>query len=177
MNSLLPKERNMIFETERLVIRKLRSVDLLLFHDMQGNPNVMKYVKNPMSITESEKELNRFINYYTSDGMLYNIWAIESAVDREFIGICGVYENDKSEREIAYRLRERHWGKGFGREIVSGLINFLFEERKIEEVVAYVNRLNLGSVSILEKEMEFVEEFYSEKEKCTERKYQFSKEN
>ena len=167
----------MKFKTKRLIIRKLKETDIDGFYDMQSNPNVMKYIKKHMNRNESELELQRFINYYTNKNTFFNIWAVEKNLTNEFIGICGVYENDKSEFEIAYRLREKYWEKGFGNEIAKELINYCFEKEKLPEIFAYVRIQNSRSVNILEKEMEFVTEFYCEKSKSHERLYRLKKDN
>jgi ribosomal-protein-alanine N-acetyltransferase len=167
----------MQFKTKRLVIRKLKKSDIDGFYDMQSNPNVMKHIKKNMNRNESELELQRFINYYTDRDVFFNIWAVEKTDTNDFIGICGVYENAKSEFEIAYRLREKYWKKGFGIEIAKGLINHCFEKERLSEIYAYVRVENSGSINILEKEMKFVTEFYCENAKSYERIYHLKKEN
>ncbi|EZH73750.1 hypothetical protein ATO12_17600 [Aquimarina atlantica] len=164
-----------LFETKRLFIRRLEDSDLESFYDMQGNPNVMRYIKKTMSFEESKQELNRFIGYYESTDIFFKIWAVIERNSNQFLGICGVYENDRSEFEIAYRLRECFWGNGFGSEIAKGLFRYCFDQIKLNELTAYVSTDNVGSIRILEKEMNYVEEFYAEKENSIERKYTLKK--
>ena len=57
-----------------------------------------------MNLVESRKELRRFIKLEKTERQFYEIWAIESDDNSQFLGICGVYENDKKEIEIAYRF-------------------------------------------------------------------------
>ena len=166
----------MLFDTERTVVRHLQENDLDLFHDMQGNPNVMRYIKKTMTLDESKKELCRFINSYNDSTHYFRIWAVEAKANHTFLGICGVYENKKSEFEIAYRLRELFWGQGLAKEIASGLIEYCFETIGLEEITAYASKDNVGSVRILEKEMRYAFEFYSQQEKSTERKYRLRRE-
>ncbi|WP_459209338.1 GNAT family N-acetyltransferase [Aquimarina rhabdastrellae] len=167
----------MLFATERLDIRKLQSTDIDSFYDMQRNPKVMQYIKKHMNRLESEKELARFISYDKDETKFFNIWAVTRKDDHEFIGICGVYKNDKSEFEIAYRLRELYWKKGYGREIATSLIRYCFDELKLNELTAYVHKENKGSVRILEKEMQFIEEFYDDKTHFYERVYKLKRKN
>ncbi len=167
----------MLFETERLIIRKLKKSDIQGFYDMQSNPNVMRHIKKFMNRSESETELRRFMDYYDSKDIFFNIWAVEQKDNNDFIGICGVYENDKLEFEIAYRLRELYWKKGFGTEIANSLIAYCFEKVNLNELSAYVRIENNDSVNILEKEMAFVNAFYCEKTNTYERLYKLKKEN
>ncbi len=160
-----------LFETERLTVRRLEEDDLLPFHDMQRNPNVMQYIKPPMTLAESTTELHRFIRYYADEQTFFRIWAVEEQSSRTFVGICGVYTNRHNEYEIAYRLRECFWHRGFGKEIAQHLFQYCLGTLGLEEIVAYVSKANAGSVRILEQLMEFVDEFYSEEEQSVERKY------
>ena len=167
----------MVFQTERLTIRKLQKSDIEGFYDMQSNPNVMQHIKRYMNRSESESELKRFMDYYENDAIFFNIWGVEKKDDSAFIGICGVYENNKSELEIAYRLRELYWRKGYGTEIAKNLIKHCFEGVELNEISAYVRVLNNGSVNILEKEMNLINQFLCEKTNTYERLYKLKKEN
>jgi len=160
----------MIFSTTRLTVRQLNTHDLDDFHDMQSNPNVMQFIKATMNYKQSKKELDRFIGYYSNTSIQFDIWAIEEKNNQDFIGICGIYKNELSESEIAYRLREIYWGNGYGKEIAKELIQYGFQNN-ILELYAYVREGNIGSQKILEQFMQFEKEFYSEKGKCMERKY------
>lgn len=165
-----------LFNTERLVIRPLELTDLDSFYDMQSNPNVMRFIKKTMNREESIKELNRFINYYQEKEIYFKIWAVETKLEQQFIGICGVYKNDKSEFEIAYRLRELYWGKGYGKEIAKGLINYCFQILNLPELTGYVVLGNKGSIKILAEEMNFEKEFNCKEKGWDERVYKIKKE-
>ena len=138
---------------------------------MQCNPNVMRYVKAPMTLLEAEGELDRFIGYYRDSSTFYKLWAVIRAADATFLGICGVYRNHRAEYEIAYRLRERYWGQGFGSEIGAGLIDYLFASTQLEVLTAYVHEHNTGSIAILERLMTFTGQEESDSLEGHERKY------
>ena len=147
-----------LFETSRTIVRSLYEHDFEGFYDMQSNENVMRYIKPKMNLEESKRELERFIDASKNEDQFYKIWAIESKANGEFLGICGVYENDKNEFEIAYRFREVYWGQGYGSEIADGLIKYCFEKLGIEKLTAYVLPGNKGSVKILEDRMAYLGE-------------------
>ena len=164
-----------VFETDRFIIRRLENQDIEAFHDMQGNPNVMRFVKPTMNREESEQELARFIGYYVDYNIRFDIWAIDQKSSNEFVGICGVYENDQSESEIAYRLRESYWGKGIASEVTQGLIKYCFSHTNVKQLCAYVRLGNKGSIRILERVMNFVKQYYAEKGASDERFYSLNK--
>lgn len=142
-----------LFQTNRMRVTYLEERDLRAFYDMQSNINVMQFIKPKMNWEESRNELNRFVNYYTDPNINFHIWALRELRSEQLIGICGIYENTKNEYEIAYRLREKFWGVGYGQEIASGLIKYGFEQMDLNKLVAYAREGNIGSIRILEKVM------------------------
>lgn len=164
-----------LFVTKRFFVRLLKEEDQDSFFDMQGNPNVMRFIKKTMSAEESKEELKRFIRNYQNQHSFFKIWAIIENEHQQFLGICGVYKNNKSEYEIAYRLRECFWGQGFGKEIAKGLIQYCFEALGLNELTGYASKENVGSIKILAGEMNFVKEFYPEKGNMAECKYILNK--
>ncbi len=56
----------MIFDTDRLRVRKLTFSDIDDFHQMQSNLKVMQYATGKVkSFEEDKKELSKLINKYT----------------------------------------------------------------------------------------------------------------
>lgn len=157
-----------------MAVRQLEHSDFDAFYDMQGNDNVMRYVKDTLSYEEAKEELDRFIGYYDDNDRFFNAWAVIGKKSSHFLGMCGVYENEHGETEIFYRFRERYWGQGYGKEIAMRLIDYCTETLGLTDLTAYVDPRNIGSVKILEMRMRPVREFYSEKFKCIERVYKLS---
>ena len=57
-----------IFETRRLIVRKLKISDLDAFYKMQNNPKVMQYVTGEAkSMGAHQKELIRLIKFYEKE--------------------------------------------------------------------------------------------------------------
>lgn len=145
-----------IFTSDRLHVRQLELSDLDPFYAMLSNPNVMRHVKPTLNYEESKVELDTFISHYSDKERLYSIWAVTTISGNHFVGICGVYQNQKSEYELAYRLLEQYWGIGYGKEIAHNLIKYCFDHLELPELVAHAASANIGSIKILEKEMNFV---------------------
>ena len=164
-----------IFETDRLIIRNLTEFDSEDYYDMMGNPNVMSLIpREVMSREESDKHLNSFVGKDQTQTDI-KVWGIESKNENEFIGLCAFLKNDENEDEIGYRLREKHWKKGFGTEIAKGLIKFGFEKFTTDKITADVDIKNLNSVKILEKFMTKAKEFFNESDNCIDRRYEIKK--
>lgn len=166
-----------LFQTDRLVVRLLRVSDLPGFHDMQGNPAVMRYVGGKANaLEEDEKELQRLIHLYEQSGNTFWVWAVQTLSDPVFIGTCAIIVNQDGENEIGFRFREKYWGQGYGLEIAQGLLQFAFTRWQLDHLVAYVDEQNTGSVKILDKGLPYIRTFYNEQERCTDRAYRLEKE-
>ena len=66
-----------IFETEILLVRRLKMSDIKPYNEMQSNPKVMQYVIGEVQ-TEKEHliELDRLIGFYDKEGNDFWIYAI-----------------------------------------------------------------------------------------------------
>ena len=162
----------MIFKTERLLARRLQLTDLDAFHEMQSNPNVLRHVPGePKDRAGNAQELAELIHKYDEPDNDFWIWAIEQKSDNDFVGTCAIVATEEGEMEIGYRFLERFWGRGYGKEIVDGLLEYGVE--RFGRLVAYVGKENIASVKILDASaMEFVREYYNAAEKCMDRYYQ-----
>ena len=139
----------MIFETKRLIVRKLEMSDLPSFHKMQSNSNVIRYaIGKVKSLFEDEKELKVLINKYSVPNNDYWIYAIENKIDKQFVGTVALVK-DGLDDEIGYRFLEEFWGVGFGSEICEALIEYA-KEISFPKLVGYVVDENIASMKILE---------------------------
>jgi [ribosomal protein S5]-alanine N-acetyltransferase len=168
----------MIFETQRLVIRELCKDDLMDFHDLHRNHLVMQFTSGKVqSFEESQGELNHLIASYSIPNNTFRVWAVMDKQGKEFIGTTAIILSRNDENDIGYRLREKHWGKGYGKEVAEGLIHYAFSHLGLEELVGVSDVRNKASVKILESTMKFEKEFYNDEMNCIDRIYRLSKNN
>ncbi len=167
----------MLFETERLLIRRLELTDIEPFYEMQGNPNVMKYVGGKTNtLEECEKQLIDLTAEYDKEKKHLLVWAVTQKADVAFVGTCALVHYENGDNEIGYRFLEKYWGKGFGQEVSDGLVDYAIEELKVNNIVAYVDIRNKGSVKILEKsKLPFIKEYYNKDDDCIDRMYKWTK--
>ncbi len=152
----------MFFKTKRLYIRKLDFEDLDNFHEMQSNYNVMKYILGrAKSKEENINELKRIINNYKiKKTALVMAVSIKNDDHMSLIGTCAVIKKISGEFEVGYRVMEKHWGKGYGAEILDGLLNYCLNDLGLNPIVSIVDSENSHSVKILENSpMRFIREF------------------
>ena len=140
-----------IFETRRLIVRRLKISDLDAFHKMQSNPKVMQYVTGKVkSLGAHQKELIRLINFYEKEENDFWIYAVVRKSDNEFLGTVALIKDDEGNDELGYRFLEKYWRKGYGLEVCQGLIAYC-QSIKIPVLIGYVVDKNIGSSKILEK--------------------------
>lgn len=165
----------MVFTTQRLQIRRLTLADLDLFHKMQNDQQVMRYIGGKVSsYQENKKDLENILKFYNTPKNDFWVWAIALKSNRDFIGTVALVKNQKGEYEIGYRLHKTNWRQGYGKEVSNGLIKYAFEELHLKEIVAYVDKNNITSVRILDSTFNFIKEIYNEQDNCIDRYYKLS---
>lgn len=142
-------------ETERLVLRQFERDDLDLVVELDGDPEVMRYINNgqPVDLAEVTENIEWWLGYYEHDNG-YGFWAaIEKATGR-FLGWFHFRPHDGAgplEPELGYRLRRDAWGQGFATEGSRALIDKGFTEFGVERVNAETMAVNVGSRRVMEK--------------------------
>lgn len=173
--TLKPKniKSNMIFKTARLIVRKLNEDDSKLFFELMSNPNVMHPIPQKVfTRIESDAKLSELIALEKYSNT--KIWSLTEKGNDSLIGICGFLKNDENDNEIAYRLIERFWRKGYGSEIAKGLIEYSFDILNFDKITADVNIANIKSSRILDKFMNPVRDFFNKVDNCTDRRYEIT---
>lgn len=142
-----------MLETTRLLIRKFTKDDLNDLHEMNSNPEVMKYIfGRPLALEESQKYLDIYFDTYQKYPGLGNFAAFEKET-KKFIGwVClRPYPDDNNEIEIGYRLNKQSWGKGYASELAQKMVDYGFHQMKLKEIMAIVNPENAASKNVLAK--------------------------
>ncbi|MEE9407803.1 MAG: GNAT family N-acetyltransferase [Polaribacter sp.] len=162
----------MIFETERLLIRKLILEDLDAFHALESNPKVLKYATgNVKSLKENQIELIALIVKYSKSKNDFWIYAIERKSDHKFVGTLALVK-DGFDDEIGYRFLEEFWGKGYATELCKELLKYC-KQIGIQKLVGYVVDENIASSKILERfNFKKIKHFISDDIKLPETKYE-----
>ena len=168
-----------IFETERLEIRRLKSMDRKHFAELFTDPKVLELIPQT-AFTENQitDRFNKSLNLKLSDlNDQKCAFGIFKKRETELIGLALFLINEDNEKELGYRFREKYWGKGYGTETTKGMLEYYFKQMNVSKVTADVNIANVGSVKILDKFMKPVSEFFNERDNCTDRRYELEKNN
>ncbi|WP_439131228.1 GNAT family N-acetyltransferase [Polaribacter sp.] len=162
----------MIFETQRLIVRKLMLSDLNEFHEMQSNPKVMQFADGDVkNLQDHQLEIIALIDNYKIANNDFWIYAIERKSDSEFIGTLALVKDGKDD-EIGYRFLEKYWGNGYGFEICKATLTYC-KQIGIRKLVAYAIDKNIASVKILEQlNFKTVQKFINDDLQLPETKYE-----
>ena len=162
----------MIYQTERLLIRKLNPSDINAFHKMQGNEKVMRYTDGTAKTYEEDViDLQRVIDFYDKPNNDFWVWAVERKEDNAFLGTIAHIKDDKNNDEIGYRFLEKYWNNGYAYETMIGLIDYC-KTKGLKEIVAEVIVKNKASEHIIKKAgFQFVKEYICDDLKLLERMY------
>ena len=111
--------------TERLTLRALAQSDAKELFGARADSVVMEFWDAPPDATWSDTlaVVDLFLSDVRSGTAKY--WAIRRRGDESFVGVCDLSEIRSGESaDIGFMLVRRHWGVGFGGEVVSCLMEF-----------------------------------------------------
>ncbi|MFJ9951938.1 GNAT family N-acetyltransferase [Kitasatospora sp. NPDC091207] len=142
--------------TERLVLRRFTTADVDRLVELDGDPEVMRYLTGgratPREVVERELLPLYFDHYQRYRGLGW--WAAEDRAGGDFLGWFEFRPTDRpdgGEVELGYRLRRPAWGHGYATEGARALIHRGFTELGVRRVVAYTMAANDGSRRVMEK--------------------------
>lgn len=163
----------MIFETKRLLVRKLKHSDIEGFFELESNPKVLQYATGePKNYEESKEDLQQLIKRYDAPKNDFWIYAVENKENGLFIGTVALVKDDEGNDEIGYRFIERFWGNGCATEICEGLIPYC-KSIGMKKLIGCVVDVNVASAKILERfGFKEIEKFVSDDIGLPETKYE-----
>lgn len=141
-----------LFQTDRLVVRRLTRDDAPAMFEVYGDPEAMRWVDDgePIERDECDRWIEVTLGNYESRG--YGMSMIRCVEPDELVGFCGlVHPGGQEEPELKYSLLRRHWGHGFATEAARGLLDYASEQFAIGEVIATTYPENTASHRVLEK--------------------------
>lgn len=141
--------------SERLNLRLIVLSDLDMIHQLHSLPETDEY--NALGIPKNIEETKSIIEPWIQENNLSEIrnytFAIESKLDKGFIGLFGLKLGNKKYKsgEVWYKLHPEHWKKGYATESLNAVINFGFKNLRLHRIEAGCAVNNIGSIKVLEK--------------------------
>ena len=123
-----------VLTTKRLILREWKEDDLDDFYEYASVPGVGEMAGWHFHETrgKTKKILDIFINGKKTFAIVYNNKVIGSLGIEEYNDKAFPEFNELNGREIGYVLSKDYWGKGIMPEAVNAVINYCFNELKLD---------------------------------------------
>lgn len=141
-------------KTPRLVLRKLRTADTQTFFDRLGSSQAvtryMLWVPHK-DLSESAASIQKVLARYET-GRCYR-WGIALRETDSLIGIIDLlaFDEGSDSCSFAYMLGQDFWGRGFGTEALTAVLDFAFSQMGIQAVTADHFAENPASGAVMRK--------------------------
>ena len=153
--TVIKSTTDILFETERLYLRRLWPDDARLLFELDSDPEVMRFISKgqPTPLARMQNEyLPRILSYYRS-WPPQGFWIAHLRATHEFIGWFHLRPDkmQPDEMELGYRLKRGVWGRGLATEGSRALVEKAFGPWGYEKVCARTLVVNLASRRVMEK--------------------------
>jgi RimJ/RimL family protein N-acetyltransferase len=141
----------MIISTPRLRLRCWAQTDRDGFAAMHADPEVMHDYGGPISRSESDVKLDRYMAIYQEHG--FSRWAVETHAG-DFLGYAGIMPSGPDHPlglhvQIGWRLMRHAWGFGYATEAARAALTDAFVRVGMDAVIAYTAADNLRSQAVM----------------------------
>lgn len=138
-------------ETRNFSLEKITQDDFeelkLILQDLE----VMYAWEYSFSDEEVQSWIDKFVASYKKYQLGY--FLVRAKENKNVIGQVGLMPtklNNNVEYEIGYILKKKFWHKGYARECVSILLDYAFNNLKLEKVIFEIRPNNLPSIRVAE---------------------------
>lgn len=143
----------MLFESNKIILRKMTSEDIDLYHQWRNDIEVMQSTA-PLLDVYNIKETEEFVtNVILGSHFSKSYIIVEKKFDKP-IGVTSLinldYKNRNAECIIDIGDKEA-WGKGFGAEAMNLLLDFGFLEMNLHRISLRVFSFNSRAIKLYEK--------------------------
>ncbi|MEM1135480.1 MAG: GNAT family N-acetyltransferase, partial [Bacteroidota bacterium] len=145
--------------TERLILSPFTVEDAELFHRLNNDAYIRKYMWDDESIDKATAKEIIQRNDKSFKANKYGIWKIQQKGNRKVIGYVGLwFFFDEPQPQLIYALLQPYTKKGYASEASIAIIEYTFENLGFEYLIAATDESHLESQKVAERlGMTFVE--------------------
>lgn len=141
----------MLFQSERLYTRYFTMDDLDVFFRLNGDENIVRYIRAPKSYDECREFLTQIISWYDDSPVNWRL-ALASSANDEVIGSFAIIPlSGTGDLQLGYSLLVEHWGKGYATEISKTGAAYAFDVLGLTTITAVTESANITSQKVLLK--------------------------
>ena len=143
---------NIIFNTDRLVVRSFTVNDYDNHFLLTGNADVMRYIRP----VKNKEESDLYFNETVLDAPAHAFqgrWAVEEKDTKRFIGSFAIIPipDDEEKTQLGYSFLPEYWGKGFASELVAEGLIYFKERTPLKIIYGIAETENIASQKVLQK--------------------------
>jgi RimJ/RimL family protein N-acetyltransferase len=140
--------------TARLLLRRWRPDDREPFAALNADPVVMEHFPSTLTGQQSDALVDRIEAHFLHHG--FGLWAVEIPAVTRFAGFIGLSVPTFQAHftpcvEIGWRLAKRYWSMGFATEGARAVLNFGFDQLRLNEIVSFTVPGNVRSRRVMER--------------------------
>lgn len=141
-----------IFSTRRLRVRHFTARDRDNYFALQGNPEVMQYIRPPKTRQESDLFFKEKI-LASSPRDYKGYWAVEEKDTGLFVGCFVIIPlpDDPDKTQLGYSFLPPFWGRGFATEVTREGVNYFYNRTPLKEIYGITETPNIASQKVLLK--------------------------
>lgn len=142
----------MLFESERIILRKMTAQDAEVYHKWRNDIDVMQTTA-PLLDVYTIEETEKFVNQIIS-GSSSKSYIIVEKQSKKPIGVTSLIKIDYKNRnaECIIDIGEKDaWGKGYGAEAMKLLLDYGFMELNLHRIYLRVFSFNSRAIKLYEK--------------------------
>ena len=139
--------------TENYALRNLMPEDAQEIFALRSSDEINKYLDRPKANTldDARNFITKIINGIAKNESIF--WVVTPKGESKFLGSICLWKisREEAKAEIGFELLPENHGKGIMQEVIPRIIQFGFEEMKLQTIEAELSPRNLKSVRLLEK--------------------------
>jgi len=143
----------MLFESDRIILRKMTAQDAAVYHKWRNDIDVMQTTA-PLLDVYTIEETEDFVNKTILGSSSSKCYLIVDKQSDKPIGITSLikidYKNGNAECIIDIGEKEV-WGKGYGSEAMKLLLDYGFQEMNLHRIYLRVFSFNSRAIKLYEK--------------------------
>ena len=141
-------------ETDRLLIREFASGDVELVHGYTSDQQGIFFHENPgFTRADVEQWLDELLRLAKDPTRHRHQFAVELRESGSLIGTARVNIDVPDDRQgsVGYAFPRAYWGRGFGTEAATAMLDFGFDALELHRIEATIEPDNAASIRIAEK--------------------------
>ncbi len=142
-----------VFETERLVVRKIAFSDATFIHDLVTDDSFIRHIgdKGVRHLEDAKTYIQKGpLDSYRMFG--YGLFLVVRKQDDKPLGICGLIKRKElAHPDIGFAFMPEYWGQGYAYEAASATLNYGYNELALKTISAITGPGNTASIALLEK--------------------------